>query len=37
VTVLAAIGNTPIARLQRLAPENGAELWVKLEDANPSG
>jgi cysteine synthase len=37
VNVLAAIGNTPIVRLQRLAPENGAEIWVKLEYANPTG
>ena len=36
-SVLAAIGNTPLVRLRRLAPENGAELWVKLEYANPSG
>jgi cysteine synthase A len=37
VNVLAAIGNTPIVRLQRLAPEHGAEIWVKLEYANPTG
>jgi cysteine synthase len=36
-TVLAAIGNTPIARLQKLAPANGAELWIKLEYLNPTG
>lgn len=36
-TVLAAIGNTPLVRLRRLAPENGAELWVKLEYLNPTG
>jgi cysteine synthase len=35
--VLAAIGNTPLVRLRRLAPENGAELWVKLEYLNPTG
>jgi cysteine synthase len=35
--VLAAIGNTPIVRLQRLAPEGGAEIWVKLEYTNPTG
>jgi cysteine synthase len=35
--MLAAIGNTPLVRLQRLAPENGAELWVKLEYVNPTG
>jgi cysteine synthase len=36
-SVLAAIGNTPLVRLRRLAPENGAELWVKLEYVNPTG
>ena len=36
-TVLSAIGNTPLVRLRALAPENGAELWVKLEYLNPSG
>jgi cysteine synthase A len=35
--VLSAIGNTPLVRLRRLAPENGAELWVKLEYVNPTG
>lgn len=36
-TVLATIGNTPIVRLRSLGPENGAELWVKLEYLNPTG
>ena len=35
--ILATIGNTPLVRLRRLAPENGAELWVKLEYLNPTG
>ena len=35
--VLATIGNTPLVRLHRLAPENGAELWAKLEYLNPTG
>jgi cysteine synthase A len=35
--VLDAIGNTPLVRLQRLAPANGVEVWVKLEYLNPSG
>jgi cysteine synthase A len=35
--VLDAIGGTPLVRLRRLAPENGAELWVKLEYLNPTG
>jgi cysteine synthase A len=36
-SVLDAIGNTPLVRLRRLAPSNGAELWLKLEYRNPSG
>ena len=32
-----AIGNTPVVRLDRLAGEDGAEVWVKLEAANPTG
>jgi cysteine synthase A len=36
-SVLAAIGSTPLVRLRRLAPENGAEVWVKLEYLNPTG
>jgi cysteine synthase len=35
--ILEAIGNTPLVRLTRCAPANGAELWVKLEYRNPSG
>ena len=35
--VLGAIGGTPLVRLRRLAPENGAELWIKLEYVNPTG
>ena len=35
--ILATIGSTPLVRLRRLAPENGAELWVKLEYLNPTG
>lgn len=34
---LAAIGGTPAVRLQRLAGPNVAEVWVKLESANPTG
>lgn len=29
------IGNTPLVRLNRIAPENGAEVFVKLEYFNP--
>src|SRR5436190_5264185 len=36
-TVLSAIGNTPLVRLDALAPENGAEIWVKLEYLSPTG
>src|SRR5581483_11732153 len=36
-SILDAIGNTPLVRLGRCAPANGAELWVKLEYLNPSG
>ena len=34
---LAAIGNTPVVRLSRMADGAGAEVWVKLEAANPTG
>jgi cysteine synthase A len=36
-SILDAIGNTPLVRLRRCAPPNGAELWLKLEYANPTG
>jgi cysteine synthase len=36
-SILGAIGKTPLVRLRRCAPENGAELWLKLEYSNPSG
>ncbi|AUX73311.1 cysteine synthase CysM [Erwinia pyrifoliae] len=31
------IGNTPLVRLQRLIPDNGSEIWLKLEGNNPAG
>ena len=34
---IAAIGNTPVVRIERLASGDGAEVWVKLEAANPTG
>jgi cysteine synthase A len=37
MSILDAIGNTPIVRLERCAPANGAELWLKLENTNPTG
>ena len=36
-TILDAIGNTPLVRVRRCAPSNGAELWLKLEYRNPTG
>jgi len=36
-TILDSIGNTPLVRVRRCAPANGAELWLKLEYRNPSG
>lgn len=36
-SILEAIGNTPLVRLRRCAPANGAELWLKLEYTNPTG
>ena len=36
-SILEAIGNTPLVRLRRCAPPNGAELWLKLEYYNPTG
>jgi cysteine synthase len=35
--ILGTIGGTPLVRLRRLAPESGAELWLKLEYVNPTG
>ncbi|MEZ4587597.1 MAG: cysteine synthase A [Gemmatimonadales bacterium] len=35
--VTAAIGETPLARLDRLAEPGSAEVWVKLEGLNPGG
>ena len=32
-----AIGGTPVVRLARLADEGCAEVWVKIEAANPTG
>lgn len=31
------IGNTPLVKLQRLGPDNGSEIWLKLEGNNPAG
>jgi cysteine synthase A len=37
MSILDAIGNTPLVRVERCAPANGAELWLKLENTNPTG
>jgi hypothetical protein len=34
---LAAIGNTPVVKLDRLVEPEMAEIWVKLESDNPTG
>lgn len=36
-TIEQFVGNTPLARLQRLVPGNGAKVLVKLEGNNPAG
>jgi cysteine synthase len=36
-SIFETIGNTPLVRLRRCAPPNGAELWLKLEYRNPTG
>src|SRR3954464_282939 len=36
-SILDSIGDTPLLRLQRCAPPNGAELRLKLENLNPTG
>lgn len=35
--LLGAIGSTPVVRLERLVEPGMAEVWVKLEAANPTG
>ena len=35
--LVAAIGNTPMVELRRLAPHDGVRLFAKLEGNNPSG
>ena len=31
------IGRTPLIKLERMAPANGVDIWVKWEGANPTG
>ena len=35
--ILAAIGNTPLVKLNKVVPEGAAEVWVKCEFLNPAG
>ncbi len=35
--LLAAIGKTPVVRLERLAGPDRGEVWLKLESTNPTG
>ncbi|NCG31910.1 MAG: pyridoxal-phosphate dependent enzyme [Proteobacteria bacterium] len=37
LTMLDAIGNTPVVRLKRLPSTGSADVWVKLEGGNPTG
>ena len=37
VDIVAAVGNTPMVELRRLAPRPGIRLFAKLEGANPTG
>lgn len=37
VSLLDQIGDTPLVRLERCVPTNGAEIWLKLEYQNPTG
>src|SRR6266704_2293965 len=34
---LSAIGDTPVVRLAQMAGDGDAEVWVKMEAANPTG
>ncbi len=36
-SILDTIGDTPLVRLRHCAPPSGAELWLKLENRNPTG
>jgi len=37
MTLEQCIGNTPLVKLQRLAPAGAGEIWLKLEGNNPAG
>ena len=36
-SILDAIGNTPLVRLQRMSPKPGVNIYGKLEGHNPTG
>src|SRR5512144_1914052 len=36
-SILQAIGNTPLVRLNRVVPSGYADIWIKLEYFNPTG
>jgi len=36
-SILEVIGNTPMVRLHKVVPKNGADIYTKLEYLNPSG
>jgi cysteine synthase A len=36
-SILDTVGDTPLIALRRLAPEDGGQLWGKLESRNPAG
>lgn len=36
-SLINAIGNTPLIRLERMTPPDHAEIWLKLEGTNPTG
>src|SRR5512143_4362785 len=36
-SILQAIGNTPLVRLNKIVPPNSADVFVKLEYYNPTG
>ncbi|WP_281182205.1 hypothetical protein [Vibrio sonorensis] len=36
-TIEAYVGQTPLVRLQRIGPDNGSTVLVKLEGNNPAG
>lgn len=36
-SALDAVGRTPLVRLRKFEPDQGAEIWLKLEGGNPTG